>query len=198
MTAAAVAALHLAALPLLCQGGGGHLPFKGVPLAGTVESFKEALAEKGMHPCARYAVDEDGMRGEYAKGRLLGRTVTVRIGYSPLSRTVRSVHTLLPARDEWEAALDEYVLFRGHFTAVHGEPSEREEGFDTPYREGDGRSIRALGEGKCRFRSVWRLPEGTVTLEIIPAGLNAQVLVVHTDGEGERTYRTEKLKTKNK
>ena len=157
-------ALALAFSAAYAQQGQG-LSFAGIPIAGTVGEFSDALAGAGFELCG------ENDSGVLLKGPFCGINCTVLVKYRPEDKSVRGVDAMCPIRSDWKLCKSEYLALQKELTAAYGRPKKIEK-FDHPFREGDGCELRHLNMGLCKWLSDYVCPGGSVTLRIQPVIVN--------------------------
>lgn len=157
-------ALALAFSAAYAQQGQG-LSFAGIPIAGTVVEFSDALAGAGFELCG------ENDSGVLLKGPFCGINCTVLVKYRPEDKSVRGVDAMCPIRSDWKLCKSEYLALQKELTAQYGRPKKIEK-FDHPFREGDGCELRHLNMGLCKWLSDYVCPGGSVTLRIQPVIVN--------------------------
>ena len=137
-----------------------HMAFKGVSMGINITSFVSQLEAKG------FTVEHQSDNGVLLKGDFAGRSAcTVIVLPTKASKKVWKVVVQFPKKTSWYSLKSEYKTFKESYTEKYGKP-ESYEFFSRPYEEGDGYEMTALSVDKCTYASYYKIPEGTIGLEI--------------------------------
>lgn len=162
-----------------------HQRYKNTEITGDRKSLakKLDLTESG----GKTGVHEYAYTGTFA-----GYPVRNTLFVTPITETVYSVVAYLDRRSKFDQAYEDYNVFKTNLTEVYGPPATQKEEFASPYKRGDGYSIRALKEGKATFLSAWDTGLGVVFIKIIPsAETSACLMISYTDTSGQELYDAE-------
>lgn len=81
--------------------------------------------------------------------------VEVIILSSPISKTVCKIVVYLPKKNDWESIKSEYEDYLETLTAKYGTPTQSFNFFSSPYKEGEGDEMNAIGMEKCFYSAYW-------------------------------------------
>lgn len=161
-----------------------HIHLKRTPVSGSQNTFYGLLKKKGFTKVEGYNA---------LKGDLAGCAATIFADTTLITGTVWRANAALDARMNWKSVRYDYDLFKKYLSAKYGEPLKCEEKFIGAYREGDNFELKALGLGKCSFRSFWDLQVGTITIYISKKGDGACLNIVYEDEAGRVLYEKERM-----
>jgi len=138
-----------------------HLTFKGIPIDGPLSAFVEQMKAAG------FTLTLSTTNGVAMEGTFAGfDDCTVLIVCTANSKTVWKVAVKLPVQNSWSSARYRYADFKDRFTDKYGKPSDCFEFFMSPYEEGDGYELQAIGLEKGHYSTYWQLPGGIIAVEI--------------------------------
>ncbi len=101
------------------QSASEHLRFKGVPIAGTPESFARRLKQKGL------TVTQTDRDGVLLTGSFAGyRDCSITVSSSKNRNTVSSVSVAFPSRNSWRELEGDYSNLKSMLTTKYGEPTK--------------------------------------------------------------------------
>ena len=160
----------------------GHFQFRGVPIDGHVKKFVAKMKKLGYTEKALY----DGVF--IMKGTFTGRDAELYIAYTPKSKTVYNVGVYLDKSSSWDYLKELYNTYKEEFTKKYGAEGYPHEYFEPPYKEGDGKELEALTEGKCVYASFFPFNEGEAILNLSRQG---QLVIVYADNQNKELYDAE-------
>ena len=159
-----------------------HFQFRGAPIDGHLSDFVAKMKELGYTEKVQY---EDGVIME---GTFTGRDAELHILYTPKSKTVYSVEVYLDKASSWYFLKELYTSYKKEFAKKYEGEGYTREYFEPPYREGDGKELRALAEEKCVYATFFPFIEGEVVLKISRAG---QLGIIYSDNQNQELYKAE-------
>ena len=140
----------------------------GVPWGVSADSVSALMPARGY---AYNKTDEDG--DLWFDGRLF-RWPSRVYAFMGQQRLVK-FRVLINTPDE--NAIATYQTARAELIKQYGQPRETTEEYDAPYAKGDGKSMKAVKEGKARMETYW-IPSGSRTSHVsIEVTSNLAVLV---------------------
>lgn len=169
---------------LYAQDATAHLKFKQIEIKGKSNEFFTALKEKGF--------EYTGSNQKQMYGTFAGQEVTVSLDKTVTSETVYQVQARMKPRSNWTEVEADYALFKANLIRKYGEAAICKEKFHDPYRKGDGYEIKAALSSKLEYISCWVLPEGEITIQIIPVNKELCLLIRYSDAAGNRLLEEEK------
>ena len=159
-----------------------HMAFKGVSMDCNITSFVSQLKAKG------YTVEYQNEDGVILTGDFAGKSdCYVIVLPTKASKMVWKVVVQFPEKTSWYALKNEYLSYKESYTEKYGTPTSYEY-FRSPYEEGDGYELTALGVDKCSYISFYEIPEGFISLEI---NKDKCVQVTYEDAINTATKRRE-------
>ncbi len=179
-----VISLTMISYQLHAQDTTTHLKFKQIEIKGKAQEFFTALKEKGF--------EYTGSHQKQMYGTFAGQEVTVSIDRTVTSETVYQVQARMKPRGNWNEVETDYTLFKTNLIRKYGEAAICKERFHEPYRKGDGFEIKAALSSKLEYISCWVLPEGEITIQIIPGSKELCLLIRYSDAAGNRLLEEEK------
>lgn len=179
-----VISLTMISYQLYAQDTTTHLKFKQIEIKGKAQEFFTALKEKGF--------EYTGSHQKQMYGTFAGQEVTVSIDRTVTSETVYQVQARMKPRGNWNEVETDYTLFKTNLIRKYGEAAICKERFHEPYRKGDGFEIKAALSSKLEYISCWVLPEGEITIQIIPGSKELCLLIRYSDAAGNRLLEEEK------
>jgi len=120
--------------------------FMGVKVAGTAASAIAQFKAKGFT-----LIDQSEQFASMKGVGLGGKQLELNIVYSPKSKIVWKFSIYLPEQTTWYGLKDEYKSYVQSLTAKYGEPKKTYDFFLSPYEEGDGYELTAVGAEKCVY-----------------------------------------------
>ena len=160
------------------QSASEHLRFKGVPIAGTPESFARRLKQKGL------TVTQTARDGVLLTGSFAGyRDCSITVSSSKNRNTVSSVSVAFPSRNSWRELEGDYSNLKSMLTTKYGEPHETTEMFEgSTAPKTDEDRIYKVRFDQCKYFSIFRPSKGRILLQIVHYGTeNCYVLLSYID-----------------
>lgn len=160
------------------QSASEHLRFKGVPIAGTPESFARRLKQKGL------TVTQTDRDGVLLTGSFAGyRDCSITVSSSKNRNTVSSVSVAFPSRNSWRELEGDYSNLKSMLTTKYGEPHETTEMFEgSTAPKTDEDRIYKVRFDQCKYFSIFRPSKGRILLQIVHYGTeNCYVLLSYID-----------------
>ena len=168
----------LMAISVWGQSSSEHLRFKGVPIAGTPESFARRLKQKGL------TVTQTDRDGVLLTGSFAGyRDCSITVSSSKNRNTVSSVSVAFPSRNSWRELEGDYSNLKSMLTTKYGEPHETTEMFEgSTAPKTDEDRIYKVRFDQCKYFSIFRPSKGRILLQIVHYGTeNCYVLLSYID-----------------
>ena len=160
-----------------------HMTFKGVPMDCNLATYVAKLEAKG------YKTVYTDETGSVLTGSFAGKDdCEIYVISTGVSKLVWTVVVYFPEETSWSSLKSEYNSFKQSYTGKYGVP-ESYEFFSSPYYEGDGYELQALGVEKCTFASYFTTTSGNITLRI---GKKGQVQVAYEDAINVEIWKAEK------
>lgn len=134
-----------------------HLEFKGIPIYGSEEEFRELLIKKGFND---YGYSLEGpFAGFY--------DCKVDIFTSPYSQEVIGLLIRIPinSKNDWISHLSVYNRINELLTNKYSNPSI-EEIYENPFFKGDGRELTGLKKNKIKFNTRYETQWGDIELSL--------------------------------
>lgn len=109
------------------------------------------------------------------KGKLANESVTLTVYHTITSKKVRKVSIFYDGGVSWESAKSKYESMVELLKTKYGNVSQTYEYFTSPYYEGDGYELSAIGNENATWISLWfdmtSFPNLNVSVEIKGGGL---------------------------
>lgn len=185
--------LLAAALIAAASAAQPHLAFKGIPITGDEETFVKTLTDLGYNAHA-----DQGPGLKIVSGVFAGLDANIFIRSTEMTGTVSGVNAVFGQQTDWDELKIRYDIFKKSLTKKYGTPKSSEE-FTFPYRQGDGKELTAVRNGKCKWISIFEAVGqnkellGTITLKIQPVGNAAAVSIDYEDALGAKIWDAEKM-----
>ena len=163
----------LMATPFFSQG---HLKFCEVPIDGHIDAFVTKMKQKGYTEIER----EDEMSYYVVmKGKISDKDVELCVKFSPTSKTVYAIIAYAEGATTWNSLKPAYENCKEAYTKKYVDYEvEVTESFTAPYREGDGREMKALEEFECTYKTTLRGDQGEIAISI---DNTCRIAVTYTD-----------------
>ena len=152
----------LMATPFFAQE---HFKFQGVPIDGNIHTFIGKMKRLGYEEISRE--DINGNEYVYMLGKYADRDATLYIWHTPKTKTVYLVEVYLEHVERWSYLKEAYFAYKKHLQSKYGK-GESYEYFEAPYKEGDGKELKALQEQKCIYTTFFNFNNGAACVEIFP------------------------------
>jgi len=89
------------------------------------------------------------------EGTANGNKYEVVIVNTPTTKKVWKIGLYLSKQDDWYDIKATYEKFYNMLVEKYGEPNSSYTGFSSPYYEGDGYEMSAVGLNKCNYSAFW-------------------------------------------
>lgn len=137
-----------------------HLKFKGIALDGSPEAFLFSLKSKGFRII-------DGAQKTYtAVGEFAG-VDNALVSVIAKDFFVWKVSVAFPHKNSWPFVREQYERFKGFYTEKYSVTPKCEEKLSSRYRDGSGNEQWGFESGESKWRSFFKLPEGTIILSVV-------------------------------
>ena len=123
--------------------------FDGVPISGDLPTAVARYKAKG------YTLDKYITSGAILNGKILMNNIQLFIFVTPKTKKVYKVVAYLDEDISWTSLKSTYIRFLGILTDKYGNPDGNYESFTTPYYEGDGYELSAVGLEKVNYSAYW-------------------------------------------
>jgi hypothetical protein len=97
------------------------------------------------------------------EGNIGSKTYEIVISVTPKTKQVWKLSVYLPKSENWSRIKDEYNEYLDLLTTKYGKPEKTYAFFASPYKEGDGYEMIAVGLEKCYYTAFW---EDTIGVSI--------------------------------
>jgi hypothetical protein len=123
--------------------------FDGVPISGDLPTAVLKYKAKG------YVVSKYIEQGVILKGKVAGTSIELFIFTTPKSKKVFKAVAYLDEDYSWTSLKSNYFRYYNIFVEKYGSPDSKYEDFITPYFEGDGYELSAVGQEKVIYAAYW-------------------------------------------
>jgi hypothetical protein len=123
--------------------------FDGVPISGDLPTAIARYKAKG------YTLDKYTSSGVILNGKILSNNIQLFIFVTPKSKKVYKMVAYLDEDFSWSSLKNNYNRFLNIFIDKYGNPDGSYESFTTPYFEGDGYELSAVGLDKVNYSAYW-------------------------------------------
>jgi len=124
--------------------------FDGIKISGDFNTTLEKFKSKG------YIVEDMSMEGAILS---LKNTDVFLLKTLITNKVFRAV-VFLPEKNNWADLKSEFNKYNISFTKKYGQSSCRSNFFNPPYKEGNGKEMKALASGDCKYWSNWESLNG--------------------------------------
>lgn len=158
-------------------GAQQHLPFKGIPITGTIESVVENLKNMGFIRMKTQTLTMSPLlSGTYA-----GREAVIAVNGTPTTATAYNIRVILLHLRDRQTAVKKYNSLKDSMTKKYGIPLLTKP--EKPENDSQEAIFYALDEkGRCL---------GQITLSIQNTGPNKSVVMDYTDESGSILFEQE-------
>jgi hypothetical protein len=165
--------------------------FDGVEISGDLVTAIAKFKAKGY----TLVKNEDGIAS--MKG-MLAKTYNIElyIYTTPKSKKVTKVVAYLDEENTWSNLKYEYEKFVGIISDKYGKPDNTYATFTSPYFEGDGYEMTAVGIEKCLYASYW-LGQSNNTNIGVEISKFKQVKIVYENAANMRLRKNEQDQIEN-
>lgn len=158
LTIALLAALCLSVHARPIRHKSEHLCFREIPICGTEKEMRDSLRSRDFH----FGYDR---RIKGYKGLVAGREMTMQIWTTPESQEVYSLVAYGPKIRKWDFLKAQYLELKDLLRQKYGRPIDHTERFHKLVL-GKNSKRRAVVQGKCDYRSVFRADGGLIILYV--------------------------------
>ena len=151
-----------------------HVIFKQVPVDGTLEEFSDRLVRSGL---VFHGIREGRASLE---GKFTGVEGAKVYAFSTCGQTWRVVVDF-PAVDTWASVKKQYVFFKTSLSGKYVCEPRSVERFPSYCPEGTGREYNAFRDETAVYTSSFVVPNGGVTLSVVPVTSGAGRLFVRLE-----------------
>ncbi len=123
--------------------------FDGVPISGDLPTAISKFKAKG------YTLVKYLDNGAKLTGSVAFSDVEVYLSTTPKSKKVFKCTIYFNERATWSNLKSDYKKYYEILVEKYGLPDNKLEKFDSPYYEGDGYEMTAVGIEKCSYFSLW-------------------------------------------
>jgi hypothetical protein len=123
--------------------------FMGIKVDGKINDVIEQFKSKG------FIVTESKPTTYTLKGSLGNKEIEMYLHTTINQKLVWKLIIYLPKKDSWYSIKIEYEDFYDILTKKYGEPRSKYSFFQSPYAEGDGYEMTAIGVDKCFYSAFW-------------------------------------------
>jgi hypothetical protein len=160
--------------------------FMGVKVGGSKESISNQFTSKGMKK-----VTSSNPNMLIFEGYIAGSTtIELYVAFTPKTNVAWKFMVYLPKSNDWYNLKTQYNKYVALFTEKYGQPNSSYSEFLTPYYEGDGYEMSAIGLNKCIYSSFWE----TYAVEITEY---KQVMLSYENKDNASLNKTEKNQINN-
>lgn len=149
--------LLLIAFAITASAQDKHMKFMGIPINGTIRDVVTQLETKGF-TVTKLTNSDAYLKGEFAGEKDCAILIQATQGI------VYNISVFLPERLTWTGLKYDYVTFRDAITEKYGSPSRKTERFYSPFYEGDGYEMTAVRNNKCKYLTLFELPQGEIVV----------------------------------
>jgi len=89
------------------------------------------------------------------EGNIGSKTYEIVISVTPKTKQVWKLSVYLPKSENWSRIREEYNEYLDLLTTKYGKPEQTYAFFASPYKEGDGYEMSAIGLEKCYYSAYW-------------------------------------------
>jgi len=140
--------------------------FMGISVSGPVASFNAQLRAKGF---TMDALQSEGDLYVF-NGTISTKDVEVVVITTPTSKLVRKIVVFYPKQESWYSLKSEFNDVFEVISKKYGQPDDNYAFFKSPYEEGDGYEMTAVGTENCFYLSAWKAnatyPNQTIAVRI--------------------------------
>jgi hypothetical protein len=141
--------------------------FMGISVSGPVASFNAQLRAKGF---TMDALQSEGDLYVF-NGTISTKDVEVVVITTPTSKLVKKIVVFYPKQESWYSLKSEFNDVFEVISKKYGQPDDNYAFFKSPYEEGDGYEMTAVGTENCFYLSAWKAnatyPNQTIAVRIV-------------------------------
>ena len=173
---------------IFVQAQNEHLKFKGIPIAGDLNTFVGELKKQGF----THLEDEELSPNTAAlEGVFTGRNVHILVGANSKNKDVWKVLVIFDDTKDWENLSEEYFSYKDLFTTKYGKPSFDIEKIEDDYAAKYKMEMYALSQNKVNYNTVFELVNGYIRIAIEPYGIVGGCIVIHYEDKINSYKRTQ-------
>ena len=135
--------------------------FDGVPISGDLITTITRFKAKG------YTLKEyTNTGGAIMLGKVAFSNVELFISVTPKTKKVFKVSVYFDEERTWANLKSVYNKYFDILTEKYGSPDSKYATFETPYYEGDGYEMTAVGAEKCIYFAMWLMPQDNLNVAV--------------------------------
>ncbi len=163
-----------------------HLNFEGMPIGHSLSSLVSKLSAVGFKKL------EEGNGKVVMQGRYdnIPNCKIIAIA-TPKSGKAYAVKAIVDKSASWEQLQKTFENRLQRLTSQLGKPREYSAAFKGKQPKGDKAALKALQQGKCDYRALYKEPKGEILLTIDYAGDCGEVVVTFLDGRNTALAKAE-------
>lgn len=166
--------------------------FDGVPISGDLVSIVTKFKAKG------YTLkDYTNTGGAIMKGRVAYSDVELFISVTPKTKKVFKVSIYFDEEKTWTNLKSSYNKYFDILSEKYGSPDSKYATFETPYYEGDGYEMSAVGAEKCIYFAMWLMPQENMNVAVKISEFK-QVQLIYENAEMIKIKNKEMAELENK
>jgi hypothetical protein len=141
--------------------------FMGMSVSGPVAAFNAQLKTKG------FTLDVLQTEGDLYvfTGTISTKDVEIVVITTPTSKLVKKLVVFYPKQESWYSLKSQFNDVVEVITKKYGKPDDNYAFFQTPYEEGDGYEMTAVGTENCFYLYAWKananFPNQTIAVRIV-------------------------------
>lgn len=163
--------------------------FLGIKVDGKMSEVVEKFKLKGLK-----VTDGTTPNIKIMEGFVGDRNLEVYIKCTPITKTVWAFNVYLPKQIMWSSLKSEYEEYLDLLSKKYGEPEKTYNFFSSPYKEGDGDEMTAVGRDKCVYTAFWSESTGLY----ISISEFKQVVINYENMKNSELNKKEKDEVKDK
>ena len=126
--------------------------FLGIKVDGKKDAVVNAFKAKGFKINTNSGINKDIVT---LFGNAGGKNIEIAIVCTPKTKTVWKFSVYLPEKASWFSLKSDYEDYLQILIDKYGEPNSKYAFFSSPYEEGDGYEMTAVGADKCTYSAFW-------------------------------------------
>jgi hypothetical protein len=127
--------------------------FLGIKVGGKKQVVIDAFKSKGFKVSPSSNINKDDVIRLY--GNTGGKNLEVAVVCTPKSKIVWKFSVYLPEQTSWYSLKSDYEGYLNLLKNKYGEPESEYSFFSSPYEDGDGYEMTAVGNEKCTYSAYW-------------------------------------------
>lgn len=162
---------------IFVQAQNEHLKFKGIPIAGDLDTFVTALEQQGFYDINDSPVPNSAtLTGEFTN-----RDAVILVVANNNKKDVWKVAVMFDGTDKWDVLERDYQTYKDMFIEKYGKPKKVKEEFDDKTAS-SYLQLYELHQGRCTYATLFELKEGYIAISIVPYGtLKGAILLEYED-----------------